>query len=111
MNVRPIYELTDVEDPAWPSLSEEIAAAAIPVEVLSVEPERARRALFRLQVTARSVLGALALNTGGLLVDHGWLRILGGGHEGRSDIAATSRIACPISELTALHLETAAQFG
>nr|WSX74382.1 DUF2625 domain-containing protein [Streptomyces sp. NBC_00899] len=32
-----------------------------------------------LQVTARSTLGALVLNTGGLLVDDGWVRVFGGG--------------------------------
>lgn len=32
-----------------------------------------------MQVTARSVLGALALHTGGLLVDEGWVRVFGGG--------------------------------
>lgn len=31
-------------------------------------------------VTLRSTLGAIAYHTGGLLIDHGWLRILGCGH-------------------------------
>ena len=34
--------------------------------------------LSRLQVTARSMMGALALSSGGMLVDHGWVRLLGG---------------------------------
>lgn len=34
-----------------------------------------------LQVTTRSPLGAVALETGGMLIDHGWLRFLGSGHE------------------------------
>src|SRR5437762_7116704 len=46
--------------------------------------------LYRLQVTARSPLGALALNSGGLLVDHGWLRFLGGGHDGLPDLATAN---------------------
>ncbi|MBL8916291.1 MAG: DUF2625 family protein, partial [Archangium sp.] len=37
------------------------------------------RALEALEVTTRSPLGALAFHTGGILVDHGWLRILGAG--------------------------------
>jgi hypothetical protein len=41
----------------------------------------ARSCLEKLQVTTRSPLGALAHETGGLLVDHGWLRLLGCGHE------------------------------
>lgn len=32
-------------------------------------------------MTSRSPLGAVALHTGGLLVDHGWLRLLGAGCE------------------------------
>lgn len=76
----------------------EIATASVPVEVLPVESARAQQALFRLQVTARSVLGALVLNTGGLVVDHGWLRILGGGSMGLADVAQTNRIGEPGSE-------------
>ena len=34
--------------------------------------------LLALQVTTRSVLGGLAWHSGGVLLDHGWLRLLGG---------------------------------
>jgi hypothetical protein len=34
--------------------------------------------LDALGVTERSVLGALAVHTGGLTIDHNWLRVLGG---------------------------------
>jgi Protein of unknown function DUF2625 len=45
-----------------------------------VSPDDAdRRALAALQVTTRSPLGAVAAHTGGLLVDGGWLRVLGAG--------------------------------
>ncbi len=36
--------------------------------------------LHDLQVTTRSTLGSVAYETGGILVDHGWLRFLGSGH-------------------------------
>lgn len=36
--------------------------------------------LLSLQVTTRSTMGAVAYETGGLLIDHGWLRVLGSGH-------------------------------
>ena len=39
------------------------------VEILSTERERAEGALVAMQVTTRSPLGALALETGGLLID------------------------------------------
>ena len=35
--------------------------------------------LVALQVTTRSPMGAIAFETGGLLFDHGWLRLLGSG--------------------------------
>ncbi len=37
--------------------------------------------LLHLQVTTRSPMGAIALETGGILIDRGWLRFLGSGHE------------------------------
>lgn len=37
-------------------------------------------ALLAIQVTTRSPMGAIVYETGGLLIDHGWLRILGSGH-------------------------------
>ena len=46
--------------------------------MLPADPDAAAPALEALGVTDRSLLGALAVNTGGLAVDHGWLRVLGG---------------------------------
>lgn len=60
-------------------LQEAIAGAAQPVTVLPAERSLRESTLVRLQVTNRSALGALALETGGMLIDHGWLRVLGGG--------------------------------
>lgn len=80
--LRSVVELEDVADPAWPILQEALAGAAVRVEVLGVTPEQGRAVLHRLQVTTRSVLGALARHCGGVVVDGGWLRILGGGHSG-----------------------------
>ncbi|MER5893454.1 DUF2625 domain-containing protein [Streptomyces sp. NPDC001876] len=77
--MREIDELTNVDDPAWPELRETLSASSAPVEVLSADVSEGRRCLLQMQVTARSVLGALALNTGGLLVDDGWVRVYGGG--------------------------------
>ena len=75
--MRSLRELVDIDDPAWPLLEGWFAASPRTVEVL---PPSGERALLELQVTTRSVLGALAFESGGLAVDHGWLRILGGGH-------------------------------
>ena len=76
--VRDLSELTAVEDPAWPHLAEMIAGSPIDVQVLAGEPAECTAALLQLQVTTRSWLGAVTMSTGGLLADHGWLRIYGG---------------------------------
>jgi hypothetical protein len=49
------------------------------VVVLPADRERGEDALYRLQVTSNSALGAIALETGGILIDHCWLRLLGSG--------------------------------
>jgi hypothetical protein len=77
--MRTLEELTDVEDPAWPVIQYLVATSAVPVQVLPVRPEEGRRTLVQLQVTVRSALGALALHSGGLILDDGWLRVFGGG--------------------------------
>jgi len=77
--MRTLNELTSVEDPAWPDVQAWIANAP-EVVVLPAEREDADAALQQLQVTVRSPMGAIVHHTGGLLVDHGWLRVLGAGH-------------------------------
>lgn len=71
----------------------------MPVDVLDVSDAQGRDVLYRLQVTTRSALGALARYCGGLVVDHGWLRILGGGHDGArgalTDLATANGIPEP----------------
>jgi hypothetical protein len=79
--MRKLTELIDHSDPAWPIVSEWIATAERPVEVLSASQESRDRALLATQVTTRSPMGAIVHNSAAILIDHGWLRILGaGGH-------------------------------
>lgn len=75
---RPFHELLHPED-AIESIRAWAGAAPHHVEVLPCPPEAGQRTLEALQVTTRSPLGALAYHTGGVLVDHRWLRILGAG--------------------------------
>jgi hypothetical protein len=56
-----------------------IAGSARMVEVL--EPLRGEATLAALQVSAGSTLGSVARETGGILVDESWFRLLGGGSE------------------------------
>ncbi|MEU0671911.1 DUF2625 family protein [Streptomyces sp. NPDC006172] len=77
--MREIDELVQVDDPAWPELEEALGGSTVPVRILPADAGDGTRSLLQMQVTARSVLGALALHTGGLLLDDGWVRVFGGG--------------------------------
>jgi Protein of unknown function DUF2625 len=77
--MRPIQDLIDTADPAMPLVREWVANAIRPVEIL--QPSQAREdALVQIQVTTRSPMGAIIYETGGILIDGGWLRVLGSGH-------------------------------
>lgn len=75
--MRDLTELTDVEEPAWPLLSEAISNSRVSMDVLPVDPALARGSLLQLQASARSSLSSFVLNCGGVLLDSGWLRIYG----------------------------------
>ncbi|MEV8503340.1 DUF2625 family protein [Actinoplanes sp. NPDC051475] len=75
-----------MEQSTWAEISTGMAAAPYPVEVLTADPERAAASLEALGVTTKSWLGAVVANSGGLVIDHGWLRVLGGGHDGLPDV-------------------------
>jgi hypothetical protein len=74
--VRSLKELLSKE-PAWPMVQTWLAAATNDIRTLPVERANGERTLTLLQVTTRAPLGAIALETGGLVADHGWLRLLG----------------------------------
>lgn len=74
-------DLVHLTDPAWPLVARAVETAPHPVDVLPRDPERAERTLLGLQLTTRSTLGSVAFYTGGVLVDSGWLRLLGSGHD------------------------------
>jgi hypothetical protein len=82
--VRSLTELVELDDPAWPEIEAAVVAAPYPVVILAGDPRRADEGLLRVQVTTRSWLGAVVHRSGGLAIDHGWLRVLGSGnHECR----------------------------
>ncbi|MCE5289239.1 MAG: DUF2625 domain-containing protein [Nocardiaceae bacterium] len=77
-------------DSAWPDVCAEVENATTTVSVLPVDRLRGRRLCERIGVTEYSTLGALVMNTGGLVIDHGWLRVLGGGGSGLPDVVEAS---------------------
>jgi Protein of unknown function DUF2625 len=77
--MRTLEELINHDDPAIALIRGWLAQSSRPVELLPPS-ERNGEVLVNLQVTTRSPMGAVAYETGGVLVDKGWLRILGSGH-------------------------------
>ncbi len=78
--MRPLEELVNKKDSAWPIVQEMVKSAKNKVEILHVNAEKTNDALYKTQVTTRSPMGAIVYNTGGILVDNGWIRILGSGN-------------------------------
>ena len=79
MQTRPLTELINTQDPGWPVVQGWIASAKNKIQVLPKTAARADSALLAAQVTTRSPMGAVVYETGGIIVDNGWLRILGSG--------------------------------
>lgn len=72
-------ELINKTDPAWPIVRKWIDSAKNKVEALDLDTAKAKEVLFNMQVSTYSTLGAVIYNTGGIMVDNGWIRILGSG--------------------------------
>ena len=79
MSRRALSELINEQEPAWSLVESWVADASNDVEVLPPSSDAAI-ALQNVQVTTRSPLGAVIYQSGGLLVDSGWVRVLGSGH-------------------------------
>jgi len=80
--LRSLSELINTKEPAWTDfLLTWIKEAKNVVEVLPKNQIKADSTLYKSQVTTRSPMGAIVYETGGILIDHGWIRILGSGSE------------------------------
>ena len=78
--MKTLEELLD-KNSAWLILRDWFASAKNHYEILPSYAEDASAALVGMQLSTRSPLGAIVYETGGVLIDHGWLRILGSGNE------------------------------
>lgn len=87
-------ELANVNDPAWPLLLEAIEGSTS-TQALPPDADRGLATLYSLQVSAASTLGALALNSGGVVVDQGWVRILGSGTADLPGLAQANSLGDP----------------
>jgi len=50
------------------------------VQILENDSLKSKEALFNLQISTRSPMGAIVFHTGGILINNGWLRIYGSGN-------------------------------
>lgn len=73
-------ELYSEEDSAILEIKKWQSASDRTITFLPAAYEEAKKQLVDLQVSTRSTLGAVVYETGGILINHGWLRILGSGH-------------------------------
>lgn len=78
--MRPLDQLINKTEPGWVVVQAWISKAKNQVEVLACDTAKAKDALYKTQVTTRSPMGAIIYSTGGLLIDGGWIRILGSGN-------------------------------
>lgn len=49
------------------------------IEILERDSLKSKEALYNIQVTTRSPMGAIIYHTGGILINEGWIRIYGSG--------------------------------
>jgi hypothetical protein len=78
--MRSAEELINTTDPGWTLVKQWIDSAKNKIEILPRDTIKAKDALYKTQVTTRSPMGAVIYSTGGILVDNGWIRILGSGN-------------------------------
>lgn len=74
-----LEQLISPEYSAWPTLSQWIEQARNHCRVIKKDQPSAERELFTMQMPTSSPMGAVIYETGGILIHHGWLRILGSG--------------------------------
>lgn len=77
--VKSLEELINNDEPGIDLVRQWTESAKNQCEVLPPSLQR-DDVLLEVQVTTRSPMGAVAFDTGGILIDHGWLRFLGSGH-------------------------------
>lgn len=78
--MKQVDELINKADPGWTVVEGWIKKAKNKVEILPADASKAKEALYQTQVTTHSAMGAVVFMTGGLLIDDGWIRILGSGN-------------------------------
>ncbi len=77
--MKTLEALIDTQDPGWPLIQEWMAEAKNRYQILPKTSQRADEELLNAQVTTRSIMGSVIYETGGILINEGWIRVLGSG--------------------------------
>lgn len=64
---------------AWQEVQKWLEESNKAIEVLPVDKVQGENVFAQMSVTPRFLMGTIILETGGLLIDYGWLRFLGSG--------------------------------
>jgi len=78
-NMRSLKELI-ADTSAMDILDHAIKIARNKFEILPPDSTKAKEALYQTQVSTHSLMGSIIYYTGGILIDNGWIRILGSGN-------------------------------
>ncbi|WP_229070609.1 DUF2625 family protein [Actinoplanes sp. DH11] len=115
-----------MDQSAWTEISAAVADAPYPVQVLPADAAQVATCSAALGVSTRSWLGAVVANAGGILVDHGWLHVLGCGYDRLPDVMTEADLdagvltvgydvmggqAIPLSQLVSFYHDAARQLG
>lgn len=79
VEMRTLSQLINTEESMWPTILGWADSAVNKVQILPVDTAKCGDALLHTHVTTRSTMGAIVYHSGGILVDNGWIRILGSG--------------------------------
>ena len=77
--IKSLKELTDTSDTGWEVVRELLPKATNKVEILRRDSARANQAVYQSQLAVQTTLGAVEYMTGGIMIDGGWIRIIGSG--------------------------------
>ena len=75
----PLENLIDKKSSGWEQIKQMKSSARNSVEILPKNDLRADSALFETQFPTSSLIGSMIYECGGMLIDKGWIRILGSG--------------------------------
>ncbi len=79
VTMKPLNVLIDEQGSGWFKITTMVSHAKNKVEILEKDSAHANAALYQSQLSTNTMLGSLIYNSGGILVDEGWIRILGSG--------------------------------